>query len=695
MIFSLRFLIPVSAALILLLVVGLSYHFTSDLLREEVTQEVQRDMRNRINQAQGSIERFLKIDYADGMRQLMASFGSELDLVVSLVTEPEGQVVAATQHRLLQQQLDQIDYPIDPNIAQQVIANRASQVVLSKDGRWVQGYASICAQDSHRSLRATRCGLLYHQADLEYHLDSASARVRDQARLNGIGVLSLGLSLILLVHFRITHRIGLIQQALQAFSAGDRGVLVRLGGHDELAQISQGIDQMLTRLRRDEAELLESQQAKLAIINSTHLCIISTDAKGVISSINAVGEQMLGYSEAELLGRRSPLLFHLPEEIERCATQLSRELGRPIRPNFEVFIARLSQGAAEEQEWTYVRKDGSHFPVLLGISTLTDESGQVRGYLGVAKDISQRKRNEERLLLADKVFQNAGEGIVITDTLGIVVDVNPAYERITGYSKAEILGRSSGHVKSGRHDKAFYAKMWQTILQEGGWEGEIWDRRKSGEVFPKWLNITAIKDSQGQVGHYVGIFVDISQQKATEEKLQQLAFYDPLTRLPNRALFRDRLAFQINLGQRNKALLGLMFIDLDRFKQVNDSLGHDAGDELLIQVAGRIQACLRMSDTVARLGGDEFTLILPSLQSREDAAKLATKVIDQLQQTFDIQGHEVQIGASIGIGLHPQDGKDCETLIKHADQAMYQAKQQGRGCHRFYDQLTQTGSGKA
>ncbi|MBF0256797.1 MAG: diguanylate cyclase, partial [Gammaproteobacteria bacterium] len=351
------------------------------------------------------------------------------------------------------------------------------------------------------------------------------------------------------------------------------------------------------------------------------------------------------------------------------------------------FIAKLSPGQVEEREWTYVRKDGSSFPVLLSISTLSNETGQVTGYLGVAKDISQRKLIEERLLLADQVFHNAGEGIVITDAQGVVVEVNPAYERITGYTKAEILGRTPGHVKSGRHDRAFYLRMWQQLREQGRWDGEIWDRRKSGEVFPKWLNITSITDSSGQISHYVGIFVDISQQKATEEKLAQLAFYDPLTQLPNRALFRDRLGYQLDVGQREQARLGLMFIDLDRFKQVNDSLGHDAGDELLIEVAQRIQSCLRKSDTVARLGGDEFTLIVPGLQSDADAGQLAAKIIEQLQLPFAIRSHEACIGASIGIAIHPEDGTDSETLIKHADQAMYQAKQRGRGNYCFYSEI--------
>ncbi|MBF0256658.1 MAG: PAS domain S-box protein, partial [Gammaproteobacteria bacterium] len=327
---SLRFLIPTSAALSVLLVVVLSYHSTSSLLHEEVSQQVQRDMRNRLNQVQGSIERFLKIDYRDGVRQQVASFGSELDLAVALVTRADGRVLAATRLELVDKPLTELDFPLDRQLAERVIANRTSVVATSADGRWVQGYASICGQESSRSLRATRCGLLYHQVDLQHHLKAANASVRDQALLNGLGILSLALLLMLLVHFRISRRMGRIQQALEAFAAGDRAVLVGLAGRDELGQISQGVDRMLKRLRQDEADLLESEQAKQAIINSAHFCIVATDAKGVISSINTVGEQMLGYSQKELVGRRTPALLHRPEEIRLCAAQLSAELGRDV-----------------------------------------------------------------------------------------------------------------------------------------------------------------------------------------------------------------------------------------------------------------------------------------------------------------------------------------------------------------------------
>ncbi|ABK44728.1 diguanylate cyclase/phosphodiesterase with PAS/PAC sensor(s) [Magnetococcus marinus MC-1] len=313
-----------------------------------------------------------------------------------------------------------------------------------------------------------------------------------------------------------------------------------------------------------------------------------------------------------------------------------------------------------------------------------DSRGVPSQMVGTLQDVTRRKMAEEGLVLAKMIFDNAGEAIVITDAQGDITDVNPAYQRIMGYTRDEIVGQNPSILKSGRHDEQFYEQMWNEMLSEGHWQGEIWDRRKSGEIFPKWLTIDAIRDEQGVISNFVGLFMDITQQKETEEQLEKLAYYDPLTELPNRALFRDRLEQEMRLSARGGKSLGLFFIDLDRFKYVNDSLGHDKGDDLLIQVAGRIKHHLRTSDTVARLGGDEFTVILPGIEQTNDVARIAGAIVKSLGEVFVLQGHEVFIGGSIGIAMHPDDGEDYETLTKHADTAMYRAKEEGRGTYKFF-----------
>ena len=226
--------------------------------------------------------------------------------------------------------------------------------------------------------------------------------------------------------------------------------------------------------------------------------------------------------------------------------------------------------------------------------------------------------------------------------------------------------------------------MWTSVEATGAWAGEVWDRRKTGEAFPSWLTINAITNQHSEVSHYFGIFSDISQQKAAEEKLQQLAYYDPLTGLPNRSLFYDRLERELAIARRNQKCFALLFIDLDRFKDVNDTLGHTIGDELLVQVSKKLKDCLRDSDTVVRLGGDEFTILLARLDGDNYVGAVADKVIQLLSEKFVVKDYEVHIGASIGIAVYPNDGKNIDELVRNADTAMYRAKESGRGVYRFF-----------
>ena len=302
----------------------------------------------------------------------------------------------------------------------------------------------------------------------------------------------------------------------------------------------------------------------------------------------------------------------------------------------------------------------------------------------LAGEIDERSRAEGRLRLAAKVIDNTSEGVVITDADSRIVEVNDAYCRITGYGRDELIGRNPSTTSSGRHDAAFYREMWQRIQRDGHWSGEIWDRRKNGEIYPKLLTINAVYDDRGGLTHYVGVFSDISRIKATEEKLERLAYYDSLTGLPNRMLFRDRLNHEVAMARRHNTKMAVMFIDLDRFKYVNDTLGHSAGDRLLVEVAERLVDCVREADTVARLGGDEFVVILSDLSEGQWAGGVAQLVIDAVSRPVELEGQEVFVGASVGIGVWPDDGERSETLIKNADVAMYHAKEAGRGTFKFF-----------
>jgi diguanylate cyclase (GGDEF)-like protein/PAS domain S-box-containing protein len=308
-----------------------------------------------------------------------------------------------------------------------------------------------------------------------------------------------------------------------------------------------------------------------------------------------------------------------------------------------------------------------------------------QGYVDIfGLDVTGRKRVERRLRLDAQVFENAAEGIMIVDPAMLILDVNHSFQRITGYSREEVLGRSPAILKSGRHDDDFYSGMWETIKKVGRWQGEIWDRRKNGEVYPKHLSISAVRDERGEITDYVGIFSDISTIKRTEEQLEYLSHNDSLTGLANRRHFLDRLELGIEEARRSKDRVAVLFIDLDGFKQVNDTYGHRAGDQYLREAADRIKSMIRQTDTVARIGGDEFALILPRIGEVQNSTVAARKLQVRMAEPIFIDSREVYVSSSIGIAIFPEDAADAESLVQRAGAAMKKAKELGKNCYRFY-----------
>ena len=297
---------------------------------------------------------------------------------------------------------------------------------------------------------------------------------------------------------------------------------------------------------------------------------------------------------------------------------------------------------------------------------------------------SARMQAERDLRLYARVFDSSSEAVLITDAEQRIVALNPAFTQITGYAPEEVLGRMPSILASGRHPPEFYQRMWQSIHRTGHWQGEIWNRRKSGETYPEWETISAVRDEEGQVTHYVAIFSDVSERKAVEDRLVFVAQHDPLTGLPNRVLMQDRLQVAMAAAQRNGEYVALLVVDLDRFKEVNDRMGHLAGDELLRLVAQRLQACVRQADTVSRLGGDEFMVVLPGVKGSMDAAQVAQKILEAIGAPFSIEGSAVSVTSSIGIALFPVDGTDVEALVRSADTAMYRVKRTGRNAYSFF-----------
>ena len=294
------------------------------------------------------------------------------------------------------------------------------------------------------------------------------------------------------------------------------------------------------------------------------------------------------------------------------------------------------------------------------------------------------RRSKEKLRFASKVFENSHEGILITDANAKIISVNPAFTRITGYTQDEVIGKNPNLLDSGQHDKKFFANMWKDISASGCWHGELFNRRKSGEIYPQMLSVTRVLNQDTKQIEYIGLMMDLTNLRQAEDRIRQLANLDPLTGLPNRSLLRDRVNQAILQGSRSKFKTGVLYLDLDHFKFVNDSLGHPIGDELLLEMAKRMQDSTRESDTVSRLGGDEFVVVTPNVHSTKDIAEIAQKLLSSLCKPFRAKDLTISPSASIGICVHPDDGRDFDTLLQKADIALYQAKESGRNAFKFF-----------
>ncbi|HEB72475.1 MAG TPA: PAS domain S-box protein [Nitrospirae bacterium] len=386
--------------------------------------------------------------------------------------------------------------------------------------------------------------------------------------------------------------------------------------------------------------------------------------------INWVNQKMLdmfGYSRNEVDGE--------PVEIFHTSSGSFTQLKDEALPV-------ITSGKIHLDERLMKRKDGSSFWCRL-IGKAIDPDERDKGSIWIVEDITERKRVAEKLRLDAAVLENTTEGVIITDANCVILSVNPAFVRITGFRAKEVIGAKPSVLSSGRHDKKFYEDVWSELLAKGEWEGVFWNKRKNGEVYPHEATITAIKDEQGNTTQYASIFRDVTDRKRQEEQIKYLAFHDPLTDLPNRKLFFDRIEVELARAKREKEKLSIMFVDLDNFKKINDSMGHDVGDKLLKKMAGRLKKCIRESDTVSRLGGDEFILLLPNISDKAGVKKIAKKILAEAKAPILIGSHKISITASIGLSMYPKDGDGPDTLVKKADDAMYAVKQSGRNNYKF------------
>ncbi|GAB2700368.1 EAL domain-containing protein [Aliiglaciecola aliphaticivorans] len=424
------------------------------------------------------------------------------------------------------------------------------------------------------------------------------------------------------------------------------------------------------QLQQSQASLLKSESEFSEHIKNTPLGCISWDRNLFCTKWNKSAEKIFGYSAEEAVGKHATDLILVPElreELQNVYQLILEQKGgakntnENLTKNRELIIC----------EWY-------NTPIL-------NQNGDVTGVTTLVQDVTKNKQNEAQLTLAASVFSHAREGIIITDTKGHIIDVNQTFVNITGYTREEVLGRNPSFLKSHRQSRDFYQKLWKSIGDNGFWCGEIWNKRKNNEIYAQLLTISAVNDEKGNVKNYVAIFTDISEFKEQQHKLEHMAHFDVLTNLPNRTLLADRLGQAISQSKRNERMLAVVFLDLDGFKEVNDSYGHSLGDELLVIIASRLKETMRECDTLSRFGGDEFVAVLADLEQLQDFQPIINRMLKAASTPVIIDNINLKVSASIGVTLYPADQTDADQLIRHADQAMYLAKQKGKNCYHLFD----------
>ena len=464
------------------------------------------------------------------------------------------------------------------------------------------------------------------------------------------------------------------------------GQTVRLPGsardaalHDQLYRYAEDLQQMVERngelevnyetLRESSEQLLESRKELDELVRSSRDIHIVTGPDGTILQSNPAGVAL------------APISLLTGRKLE----------DRVMPSHRETFLA-LQTGAIDGiespgsgHEMHLRREVGGDSPLIVSAQVLAvRKDGEVRYLHWILRDVTHLRETEFETQISTMVFKHADEGVMITDIEGSILVVNPAFCRITGYSAEEVVGQTPRMLSSGKQDAAFYAAFWQALREKGSWQGELYNRKKNGEVYPEWLTVSAARATDGSILSYIAVFTDLSRLLQAEKRLSYLAHHDSLTGLPNRLLFQDRLAQTLAQARRSGVQFTLIFIDLDKFKPINDTLGHAIGDRVLQEAANRLAGSVRECDTLARLGGDEFVILAPGLVGDTNIGGLCNKLIDALRQPIQIQGNEVLIGGSFGCAVYPTHGDDEVELLKCADAAMYLAKAAGGNTYAIH-----------
>jgi diguanylate cyclase (GGDEF)-like protein/PAS domain S-box-containing protein len=520
-----------------------------------------------------------------------------------------------------------------------------------------------------------------------FHLEQSLHQKVSTAKATLYTDISIALTIIFLVtyfslgiYYSAIHSVRELSSSAKAIADGHLDTRVSLTSQDELQQVGLGFNHMakqLTKLLDSERQSLKTvstQQANLnAFFENMDSAVAIYEASDDLKSftakaINQAAEKIDNFSRENVLNKDILTIF--PDSQKSGLLNILLEVSQSgVARDYPIAIYHNNNIANWREHYVF---------------KLPNDDIVV-----IYKDVTKKKQSEEALELASLVYQNSSEAMMISDKDNIIIAINPAFSEMTGYSEEEAIGSNPKILSSDRHNKHFYQQMWADIHVTGEWQGEIWNKNKSGHEFLEWLTINTIRRDDGEVYRYVALFADITEKKKAEELIWQQANFDGLTNLPNRHMFQDRLEIELKKCHRTKLPLALLFLDLDHFKEINDTLGHDSGDQLLAEAGKRITHCVRESDAVARLGGDEFTIILSELKEIHVIELIADKIIHALNRPFELSNRQVYVSASIGITLYPNDADNVSNLLKNADQAMYLAKNLGRNRFCYFTPLMQ------
>ena len=668
--YSLRTLLPLTVTLFLLLTMLGAYGVAEQGRQQQAMRDVSLTAQKDAYHLLQELTRATPGQISDTIMLL----ATDARMVRLAVANQRGQIAYASDPRLLGRTLASLDDVPAGLLAQ---ASQHSLAVLQPDPDALLFHLAVSVPDDGATgLRGSPRGMLLLKYDLSAQMEMERSKLRGSFVLPGLMLVALLLVLYLLIWLYVAKPLANLQAAALQLARDGHAPLLPVQGLRETRAVCEAFNTMQQQLQQMLAELAElaerERRATRLAMEQEALLQASPD---LLFELSADGRYLQVWSHTasdKLVSPRDMLLGKYVHEV------MPAEQAAVVA---QVLLEALRDGESFGRQIMLALPDGVHWFELSAARKLSP--GGNESCIIVSRDITQRRRDEEALALWARVMAAAHNGILITDGQQRIIEVNAAFTRITGYTLDDVRGQRPSVLSSGRHDAAFYQQLWQQIAHSGHWQGEIWNRRKDGVIFPEWQSISCVRGDDGQISHYISVFSDISSQKESEEYIRRLAYYDNLTGLANRALLGDHAAQALTMLRAHHTTLALMFIDLDRFKNINDTLGHSVGDLLLQEVGRRLAALVRERDTLSRLGGDEFIVLLPETGEAE-AAHWAEQVVAQLSRPYQIAGYDMVVTPSIGIAMAPTDGDTLEVLLRSADAAMYRAKDEGRNGFRFF-----------